>query len=244
VGVRPADSLEDLALVSTVLEAARFQAVRRRFHTAPDLRLLISAADLRRYRRAPVPEHLLLLVLDYTSLEDCAWEHALLPFLRRAYAERAGLTLIQVGAGGPTNRVQANRLVAPSLLVPQVFAAFEAGPGEATPLAHGLDLALATLNQVRQSKKASLAPVQVVVLTDGRGNVPLAASRAGQPPPQRVTREGIEDALELARAFAALPGVEVTLLNPQPQHLPELPLELARALGATVFSIPPREKGG
>jgi magnesium chelatase subunit D len=75
------------------------------------------------------------------------------------------------------------------------------------------------------------------VITDARGNVPLAASRAGHLE-RPVFRDGIDDALEAARALRTLNNLEIHFLNPQPQQYPELPAMLAEVLGANVEYIP------
>jgi len=76
---------QDIAWVSTLLEAAKYQAVR---HRGDESRLVLRSPDLRRYRRAAVPEQMLMLVLDYTCLRDCQWQVALLPYLQWAFARR------------------------------------------------------------------------------------------------------------------------------------------------------------
>jgi magnesium chelatase subunit D len=187
---------------------------------------------------------LLLLLLDYTSLRGCEWESALLPHLSWAYAARARVGLIQVGAAGAADLLRAERILAPSLLVPRLVKAFEDGPGRATPLAHGLELALQTLTQARQNKRSPMRRTEFVLLTDGRGNVPLRASRTARRPARPVAREGIDDAMEVARAFAGLKDVFITLLNPGPAYLQELPLRLAGALGAAVTAVAPRQGVG
>ncbi|MEO3830048.1 AAA family ATPase [Actinomadura sp. B10D3] len=70
VGVRPASGPRDLAIVATVVEAAKFQAVRRAHRPDAPPGLLISPADLRRPRRAAEPGAALVLVLDHSC-----WRH-------------------------------------------------------------------------------------------------------------------------------------------------------------------------
>jgi magnesium chelatase subunit D len=82
-----------------------------------------------------------------------------------------------------------------------------------------------------------LQQVQLVVVTDGRGNVPLEASRIGRVA-RPVGREGVDDALAVARQIRSLRRVQAVLLDPQPPQHAELPTLLADALGATVVTIP------
>jgi len=96
-GVEQADTLQDLAIVSTLQTAIMFQEVRKleqeKKHT-----LLIEKSDLHRYRRGFISERMLLLLLDYTCLQSCNWQEALLPYLQEAYADRASITIVKVRA--------------------------------------------------------------------------------------------------------------------------------------------------
>jgi magnesium chelatase subunit D len=247
IGTRPATDadLRDLALVATILEAAKFQAVRRAARQVDDGRpkLLLSVSDLRSYVRAPLPDQVLVVVLDYTCLAGRDWEMALLPHLRWAYQERAAIRLIQVGARGAAERLRAEQLAAANVLAPRLGAALQAGAGGATPLAHGLDLAVRGLRSALQHGRASVQRARLVVVSDGRGNVPLAASRAGRLDGP-VGREGIDDALAVARIARGRRNLESVVLDPQPAEYPELPTTLAEALGAVVEAIPERAVDG
>jgi magnesium chelatase subunit D len=233
VGVEPTTIPQDIAWVSTLLEAAKYQGFRQQRDAS---RLVLQSSDLRRYRRAAVPEQLLMLVLDHTCLRDCQWQAALLPYLQWAYVERASVCLVQVGAAG--RELQAEKVSAQSVLVPRIRSGLERGPGIATPLAHGLDLALQTLRHALQHGRSTVHQAVLVVVSDGRGNVPLAASRTNQKPTHPVKRQGIEDALEVAGQIRSLKQVEAVVLNPQPKHYADLPVKLALALGAKIEAIP------
>ncbi len=233
VGVEPATVPQDIAWVSTLLEAAKYQAIRQR---GVGERLVVRSPDLRRYRRAAVPEQMLLLVLDHTCLRDCQWQAAVLPYLQWAYVERASVCLVQVGAAGL--ELQSQKIAAQSVLVPRIRAGLEQGGGRATPLAHGLDLALQTLRQALQHGRSAVQQAVLVVVSDGRGNVPLAASRTNQKPTQPVKRQGIEDALVVAEQIRLLKHIEAVVLNPQPKHYADLPVKLALALGAKIEAMP------
>jgi magnesium chelatase subunit D len=233
IGVEPATLPQDIAWVSTFLEAAKYQSVR-----PPSQRLRLSPTDLRRYRRAAVPEQLLMLVLDHTCLRECQWQAALLPYLQWAYVERANVCLVQVGAANATQELQAEKVVAQNILVPRISQGLEMGGGQATPLAHGLDLALQTLRHALQHGRNAVQQAVLVVISDGRGNVPLAASRANEKPTKPVNRQGIEDALQVAQQIGGLKQVGAVVLNPQPKYYADLPVKLAQALGAKIAAIP------
>jgi magnesium chelatase subunit D len=242
VGVEPATVPQDIAWVSTLLEAAKYQAVRPQEN---GFGLTLQASDLRRYRRAVVPEQMLMVVLDYTCLKECKWQEALLPYLQWAYVEWASVCLVQVGAETTAEReLQANKITAQSVLVPRIRTALESGAGRATPLAHGLNLTLQALRHSLQHGRSTAQKAVVVIISDGRGNVPLKSSQSGESPSQSVMRQGIEDALAVAEQIRQLKHVEPVVLNPQPKYYADLPIKLAQALGVNTVDISPLYVGG
>lgn len=244
VGIEPARTIHDLALVSTVLEAAKYQSLRRQqsFEEMQDnLRLILSPSDLRHYRRAPVAEQMLVLVIDHTCIKERKWQEALLPYLSWAYVERASVCLVQVGAeieeqGEITSRginsgeLRARKIVERNILVPRINTGIEANAGRATPLAHGLELALQTLRHALQHGRNTVQKALLVLVSDGRGNVPLESSYTGKivlP----VKQQGVEDALKVAEQIRLLNNVNKVFLNPQPKYCKDFPPKLAQALG-------------
>ena len=242
IGVEKATTLQDIALVRTLLEAAKFQPIRPKPTANSQQQLILSPTDLYSYRRVPVAEQMLTLVLDHTCLQNCNWQEELLPYLSWAYVERASICLIQVGAADASHELQAERVMAQNILVPRISARLEAGGGKATPLAHGLDLALQTLRHALQHGRNNVQQAILVVISDGRGNVPLEASRSDRIIPP-IGRKGVEDALQVAERIRGLNEVKAVLFNPQSRQYPELPLELAKALGAKVILIPLQQHG-
>ncbi len=245
VGVEESDSLYDLALVHTLLAAMKFQPWRQRAyyerHKKKYPGLLLEPADLRRYRRSLPVEQVFMLLFDYTSIgDDDNWEDALVQYLHAAYTGRAGIVIIKVGANDALSPLRAEVVSEKNVLVPRVGRALEAGRGSATPLAHGFSLALEQLQRVLQHGRNTAQRVTFVVVSDGRGNVPLATSTYGEQIPI-VTREGIDDAWREARKIRALKHIVSIVLSPQPDYYPDLPVRLAEMLGATLLSIPQRE---
>ncbi len=274
IGVEKTTTAQDLAIVRTLLEAAKFKKIRQKNIAPPQTllksdppqpplirgenqKLKILPTDLYRHRRAPVAEQMLMLLLDYTCLEYCQWEEQLFPYISWAYTQRASVGLIQVGIAPDSilfkgdeskfkinpEELRAKKISAQSILVPSLSIALDVEKtkkGKATPLAHGLDLTLQTLRHALQHGRNIRQKAILVVISDGRGNVPLEASHLGKIKPP-VGRKGVEDALEVARKISNLDNVETVLLNPQSKQYPELPLLLAKALGAKVVPIPPVE---
>ncbi|MFN8444383.1 MAG: hypothetical protein U0175_26605 [Caldilineaceae bacterium] len=237
VGVTQATDVSDLALVSTLFEAIKFQQVRRQFESEHPSYLSLYPSDLRTYRRLPFAESLLVLVIDYTSLRHCDWETALLPHLEWAYTSRASVSLIRIGAANATHELRAEPIVASSLLDPRFSSALITTPGRATPLAHGLELAHQSLRHALQHGRAAHLQARLVIVSDGRGNVPIEASHTGIITIP-VNREGIDDALQIAVQLSRLERLTIIFLDPQPSQHSELPQFLADSLGATVQPIP------
>ncbi|KPA17575.1 magnesium chelatase [Candidatus Magnetomorum sp. HK-1] len=234
MGIQSTSTLHDIALVPTIIEAAIFQNIRRKNNeTLPKDRLVISPADLRSYLRESKPDRMLILVIDFTCLKDCKWQDKLIHHLRWAYVNRASVCIVQVGADTDENELKAKKVTAKTILSPAINNALESRPGKATPLAHGLDLAYHTIQQSRLHGRGHVTQSRLVVITDGRGNVPLSASQDGKIEDKRpVNREGIDDALEIAHKIFDLKKVLSTILDPQPRYHAELPIMLADAMGA------------
>lgn len=228
VGTEPTNRLIDIAWTATLREAAKYQVIRGR--TGEGEAFVLSPSDLRRHRRTPKADHLFVLVLDHTCHRDWDWMPALAGHLRAAYTRRSTVCVVDVGLPGAENPIQARRTMARSLLDPRVAAALESTHGTATPLAHGLELARATLCHALQHGRTPVDEATLLVVTDGLGNVPLDASLRGAVDGP-VHGEGIEDALTAGRAIAELDRVRPVVVLPPRLPLPDVPLDLARALG-------------
>ena len=220
IGDRRATDLHDLALVPTILEAAKFQAIRRKYREAQPGRFLLSAADLRSHRRAPVPEQMLILVIDYT-------QHPTMPLARRRPCapardvRRARERLPHSGWGEGRQRPAAGR-GGDDADPPRPPAGRGPGPLSRADRRRSPTAWTSRLRTIRHASRhgqSTIRRVRLVVLTDGAGNVPLAASVSGDPP-RNVGREGVNDALAVARGFREFPNVEAIVLDPGPRPTP------------------------
>jgi magnesium chelatase subunit D len=236
VGTRRTESVKDLAIFDTLFAALPYQSVRRATYNIDADRLVVLRSDLRSYRRLPIAIEQLILVLDYTALQKRRWQTTVLPFLSDAYAARAEICIIKVGAANARNEACADRMVLRSVLVPGVAEAFRESAGRATPLADGLAQALLFIKQTMGHGRGSTRSTTLIVVTDGRGNVPLEASRQGKLA-ANVGMTGIEDAKRVAREICVLPNVKRYLVNPEPDWMRELPFVLASFLGAKVVKL-------
>ncbi|GAA3422721.1 hypothetical protein [Streptosporangium vulgare] len=231
IGSRPG-TFGDLAIVATILGAAPLQARRcEDHHSRPPHSLHLIPPDLRVHRRGAAPARLLVLVLDHTCRIGWDWFDALAPYLQWAYTGRAGVSVIEVGAADVANELRAQRFSASSLLDPRVVRALERPVGRCTPLAHGLDLAVETLRHRLHLGRVPADDVLLVIVTDGRGNVPLRASATGELP-DRVGSEGVEDALAMARELSRMKRIHAVVLDPGPRPGAALTRALAEACGA------------
>ena len=121
VGVEESDTLFDLAITSTILTALKFQSIRRSPEQERQRGIVFKHTDLRRYRRGAALEHVLMILLDYTSVRDNPnWQDTLLPYLSQAYTDRAGVVVIKVGAEKAASELQAETVIARNITVPSI----------------------------------------------------------------------------------------------------------------------------
>jgi magnesium chelatase subunit D len=237
-GTMRARDVHDLALVPSMVQAAASRLIHPDLCDRP---LALRAVDLRQYRRRPDPAHALVLVLDH-SRRDWNRAPALAPYLRWAYGTNAAVTVVEFGHRTAELDLCAERVRGSSLLHPGVQNTFEREPGTASPLAHALDLGVHELRRFLRRGRSVVDEALLVVATDGRGNVPLDASLRGRLP-TGVRREGVDDALRVAATAATLNRLRAVVIAPDLDQYPELPAQLADALGATLVVTPPHRPG-
>ncbi len=143
------------------------------------------------------------------------------------------MSVVEFGHRGASPELRAVGYRARSLLDPRVTGSLDRPPGLASPLAHALDLAVQEVR--RQLRATPNDRVALLVATDGRGNVPLAASLLNRLPGKPVDRAGIRDALTAASAVKSMSGVEAVVIAPGVDQYGELPFDLAEAMGGKVI---------
>jgi magnesium chelatase subunit D len=237
-GVERTRSPVDLALVPTLFEAAKSRHLR-----PTGGGLIIRPEDWRRYRRGWVPHRVLVMVLDHTCRRGWDWTRAVAPYLQWAYVERTPVCVVDLGHDGAVSELRAERYRAASVRDPRVLRSLHRQPGRATPLASGIELAAEELLSLVRRGRATVGRAWLVVVTDGRGNIPLEAS-ARDRVDGAVGRQGVEDALMAARAVRPIIGVRVVVAAP-PDVAPyaSLPFDLADALGGVVTSAGSPDSG-
>jgi magnesium chelatase subunit D len=206
----------DLAHTATISWAATLR------QAAKSERQRIEVADLRLHPRRAVAGCLLLFVVDASGSMG-AWQRmrrtkaGILALLDQAGRKRDTFALVACRGQGAEVALPPSRSMA---LARQVVERLPVGGP--TPLAHGLAMAsqLASI----QRRRCPGRPIQIVVFTDGRANVPLAD-----------TSDPWTDALAAAQHCAG----DLTLVVDTQAGWTRLerPAELARALGADCLPL-------
>ncbi|MBM7845927.1 hypothetical protein [Herpetosiphon giganteus] len=242
IGYRPLRDTTDIAIIPTLFTAFR----HRREEQQNGQAMVINREHIQSYIRQPNPDYLLILALDYTCFSYCQWEDAINPYLQQAYHHRARIHIIQIGIHNPIpeESIRAQSVELKNVLVPQLGRILTTPSGRATPLAHGLDVAYTTIVRELSDNRRYTQHITLVVLTDGRGNIPLQNSREGVIPTEAVQRQGIDDAFVKAEMLRQIKGVTMIVLDPQPKYLRTLPRLLARTLGADLITVLPRIERG
>jgi magnesium chelatase subunit D len=246
VGTQRASDLHDIAIVATVLEAAKFQRFRRRARGGRPARrargrLVIWPVDLRTHRRLPTPAAALVLVLDHSCWQGWDMDAAIASYLRRAYVENAAVSVVEFGHRDAEPELRATSYRAGSLLDPRVTDSLNRQPGRASPLAHGLDLAVQELRRHLRGTPRNSAVL--LVATDARGNVPLASSLLDRMPRSQVAQSGVQDALASAGAVRGMSRVEAVVVTPGVDQYAGLPFDLAEAMDGAVILAARRDDG-
>ena len=171
--VVPARKPRDPALVATLRAAAPWQPSRGR---APGGLLLVRSSDVRDKLRVRPARHLILFVVDASRSMGARrrmaeTKGAVLALLVDAYQKRDRVGLVTFGGTSA-------QLVLPPTRSVRVAAKLlrDLPVGGLTPLAHGLALATRVIAAARR-REPGMTPL-IVLLTDGRGNVPLAVNSA------------------------------------------------------------------
>jgi len=190
--------------------------------------LAVEPGDLRVRQREPAVGRCILFVVDASGSMAAQGRMALAKgavgqLLRDVYGRRERVGLIAFRAGG------AELLLPPTGSAELAETRLSALPtGGRTPLAHGLRLAREVFDRPEQRGGATL----LVVISDGRANVPIAA---GDP---------LADAYEQAR-FLRADGVQALVLDSEAGALRlGLAARLAAELGAACHPLVPLDAGG
>jgi len=210
-----------IAIAATLAAAAPHQKLRRSTADGPAIK--IAAGDLRfKQFRQSAPMRIVFAVDASGSMAMNRIEHAkgaVIRLLKRAYRDRDEIALI--GFRGD----EAEVLLGPGRSVERAKRALDALPvGGGTPLAAGLEAASRVCRRVRPSDPRETL---LVILTDGRANVPRR--------PDAVLWEDIEEACRDLRREAV---VSVVIDTTRREVSGGEAGRLARLLGARLVHLP------
>jgi magnesium chelatase subunit D len=118
--------------------------------------------------------------------------------------------VIEFGHQDADDELSPERYRARSVVDPRIVTSANRTPGAASPLAAAIEMAADELRRFMRRGWASTQSARLVVVTDGRGNVPLDATTEGRVN-QRVSRAGLDDALSAAHNIAGLARVATTV---------------------------------
>lgn len=211
-------------LIATLRCAAPWQTFRRAdWPGRAGQALLVSPSDLHVLRCKDHSDRLLIFAVDASGSAAVARlaeaKGAVEMLLAQAYSRRDHVALLTFRGKG------AELLLPPSRSLVQARQRLRGLPGGGgTPLAHGLQLALAT---AKRARGRGMTPT-IAVLTDGKCNIALDGTA------DRVKAD--EQAMQLARSIRAV-GAAALVIDVAPRANPRL-AEIAIGMGARYIALP------
>jgi magnesium chelatase subunit D len=212
-----------LAIVDTLRAAAPWQQLRQQGQSCGARRVIVHADDFRTRRFAEHTETATIFAVDasgslaFHRLAEAKGAVELL--LADCYVRRDQVALVSF------RRTEAELLLPPSRSLVRAKRALAALPGGGgTPLAAGIDAALALAEALRRRGQSPL----VVLLTDGRANI----GRDGQPGRDKATADALASARRLAES-----RVGALVIDTSPRPHPSAG-DLAAAMHARYLPLP------
>ena len=242
----PRGKVMRLAVDATMRAAAPYQKPRRLRDAAKpedkrsDRRVFIEGSDVRVKRMARKAGSLIIFVCDASGSMALnrmnAAKGAAMSLLTEAYQSRDKICII------PFQGDFADVLLPPTRSIAMARRRLESMPcGGGSPLAHALNVAVRT--GLNAQKSGDTGKVVVVLLSDGRANVPLSyASDAGPDDPDREKpdRSALkEEVLKTAASLRSLGGFNLGVLDTENKFVSTgMAKEIAAAAGGRYHYIP------
>lgn len=246
----PRGKVTRLAVDATMRAAAAYQKPRRARDLAKaggpsDRKVFIEQSDVRVKRMARKAGSLIIFVCDASGSMALnrmnQAKGAAMSLLTEAYQSRDKICII------PFQGDYAEVLLPPTRSIAMARKRLETMPcGGGSPLAHALNVAVRT--GLNAQKSGDTGKVVVILLSDGRANVPLSyASDEGPEDPNRVKPERAllkEEVLKTAASLRALGGFNLVVLDTENKFVSTgMAKEIAAAAGGRYHYIPKAGEG-
>jgi len=225
-----------VALIPTLISAAPWQASRKAEKAKKGIKtgaLVISTEDVKIKRFRDKSGTLFIFMVDASGSMALnrmrQAKGAVSSLLQNAYVHRDQVALISFRGK------QAQVLLPPSQSVDRAKRELDVLPtGGGTPLASALFTGWETAKQARTK---GITQVMFVMITDGRGNIPLAA--AADPTAGKAPKEELEKEVEALALSIQSDGIASIVVDTQMNYLSrgEAP-KLAQKLGGRYFYLP------
>jgi len=225
-----------VALIPTLISAAPWQASRKAEKAKKGIKtgaLVISTDDVKIKRFRDKSGTLFIFMVDASGSMALnrmrQAKGAVASLLQNAYVHRDQVSLISFRGK------QAQVLLPPSQSVDRAKRELDVLPtGGGTPLASAL---LTGWETAKQARTKGITQVMFVMITDGRGNIPLAA--APDPAAAKAPKEELEKEVEALALSIQSDGIASIVVDTQMNYLSrgEAP-KLAQKLGGRYFYLP------
>jgi magnesium chelatase subunit D len=225
-----------VALIPTLISAAPWQATRRAEKEKKGIKtgaLIINKEDVKIKKFRDKSGTLFIFMVDASGSMALnrmrQAKGAVASLLQNAYVHRDQVSLISFRGK------QAQVLLPPSQSVDRAKRELDVLPtGGGTPLASALFTGWETAKQARTK---GITQIMFVMITDGRGNIPLQA--AYDPNAEKASKEQLEKEIEALALSIQADGVASIVIDTQMNYLSrgEAP-KLAQKLGGRYFYLP------